>query len=141
MARCLAHRRPSVTVGLLPPPISRRLRGLVALITLIHWDSTASLPSTPHAVGPQAESQAGEVVMLAWAQQTEGKATLKARERHPYNAPEVTQLLLHVISFHSPAHSGGRCCDPHFADGETEVRDQSRVTQEVLGGAGTCLSP
>ena len=30
------------------------------------------------------------------------------RERLPYNAPEVMQLLLHVI-FHSPAHSGGRC--------------------------------
>ena len=30
------------------------------------------------------------------------------RDRFPYNAPEVTQLLLHVI-FHSPAHSGGRC--------------------------------
>lgn len=39
--------------------------GLVALIILIHWDSTASLPSTPHAVGPQTESQAGEVVMFA----------------------------------------------------------------------------
>ena len=53
--------------------------------------------------GPQSESKAGEAVMGP-GDRGQGHAE-GHRERLPYNAPEVTQLLLHVIfflSFFSP---------------------------------------
>lgn len=38
----------------------------------------------------------------------------------------------HATSFHPCGHFGDRCHDLHFADGETEVRDQARVISESL---------